>query len=140
MARRLKIAIPVLLVSGLCLAADELPRTSWGTPDLSGRWDYSSLTPLERPEAFKDRTHFTPEEAADFVRNFDRYVEDQLREFEGDSFVGVETWLEWGAAVEPDLRDLEDRRSARWSTPRADGAGAGPGGSRRRPPADVLGS
>ena len=30
---------------------DHVPRTRWGTPDLSGYWAYGTATPLERPEA-----------------------------------------------------------------------------------------
>jgi hypothetical protein len=86
------------------VAAQGLPRTSWDTPDFSGRWDYSSLTPLERPKGFEDRSHFTPEEARAFVDGFDRYIEDQHQQAAGDTFVGLDPWLEWGASVEPDLR------------------------------------
>ena len=27
----------------------EVPRISWGAPDLQGVWDFRTLTPLERP-------------------------------------------------------------------------------------------
>jgi hypothetical protein len=51
---------------------------------------------FERPEGFEDKSHFTPEEAEEFVANFDAYIEDQVKSSEGESFVGVETGLEWG--------------------------------------------
>jgi hypothetical protein len=37
-------------------------------PDLQGTWNGSTLTPLQRPEPFRDRSAFTPEEAAEYVR------------------------------------------------------------------------
>ena len=43
------------------------PRTSWGDPDLRGVWNYSTLTPLERPSALADKRELTEEEAAAFV-------------------------------------------------------------------------
>ena len=39
-------------------------RTAWGDPDLQGVWDFSSNTPLNRPEEFGDRAFLTEEEAA----------------------------------------------------------------------------
>lgn len=42
------------------------PRTSWGTPDLQGVWDFRTLTPLERPAALADKEFLTDEEAAAF--------------------------------------------------------------------------
>lgn len=79
-------------------------RTPWGKPDFNGFWDIGSLTPLERPEAFADKTHFTPQEARDFVANHDRYAGEQAEEADGEEFVGLELWLEFGKNVEADLR------------------------------------
>ena len=39
-----------------------IPRTPDGRPDLSGIWDYATITPLERPAAFAGKTELTPEE------------------------------------------------------------------------------
>ena len=42
----------------------EVPRTSWGAPDLQGVWDFRSLTPMERPEGHRQldrrRALFSP--------------------------------------------------------------------------------
>ncbi len=42
-------------------AAAETPslRTAWGDPALSGIWDFRSITPLQRPEAFAEREFLT---------------------------------------------------------------------------------
>ncbi|HMF97426.1 MAG TPA: hypothetical protein VKE96_24165 [Vicinamibacterales bacterium] len=37
-------------------------------PDLQGTWNGSTLTPLQRPQQFRDRSTFPPEEAAEYVR------------------------------------------------------------------------
>jgi hypothetical protein len=43
-------------------AAYKAPRTSFGQPDLMGYWSNSTLTPMTRPAALKDRLVYTPEE------------------------------------------------------------------------------
>jgi hypothetical protein len=40
------------------------PRTSWGDPDFSGLWNYATMTPLERPQAFAGKAVLTEAEAA----------------------------------------------------------------------------
>ena len=40
-----------------------VPRTEYGQPDFQGVWNFSSNTPLQRPERFGDREFLTPEEA-----------------------------------------------------------------------------
>jgi hypothetical protein len=42
--------------------AYKAPRTPFGQPDLMGYWSNSSLTPMTRPAALKDRLVYTPEE------------------------------------------------------------------------------
>ena len=49
-------------------AAQTVPRTPDGRPDLQGYWTNDSYTPLERPAEFAGKSHFTPQEAAAFVR------------------------------------------------------------------------
>ena len=40
------------------------PRTAWGAPDLQGVFDYSSITPMQRPKQYGDQEFLTEEEAA----------------------------------------------------------------------------
>jgi len=47
-------------------------------PDLQGTWNGSTLTPLQRPPEFKDRSAFTPEEAAEYVRTSSDRVRSRL--------------------------------------------------------------
>ena len=58
----------VALACARGVAAEETPKTSWGVPDLQGTWDFRTLTPMQRPEEYKDRAFLTPEEAAAFER------------------------------------------------------------------------
>jgi hypothetical protein len=61
----MKPAVLTLLLSGLLAtgAAADIPRTADGRPDLSGNYDTSTLTPLERPEEFGDNQYMTREQA-----------------------------------------------------------------------------
>ena len=45
-------------------AAQDGPRTPWGTPDLQGVWDFRTITPMERPSDLADQEFLTAEEAA----------------------------------------------------------------------------
>ena len=62
-------AVALIAVPAAPQSAGELAggsaRTAWGDPDLQGVWDFSSNTPLNRPEAFGDRLFLTEEEAAE---------------------------------------------------------------------------
>jgi hypothetical protein len=44
------------------------PRTPDGRPDLKGTWSFATLTPLERPAEFADKSFLDREEAAHWVR------------------------------------------------------------------------
>jgi len=50
------------------LSAQSPPRPRDGHPDLQGTWNFSSLTPLERPAQFADKPVLTEAEAAAFER------------------------------------------------------------------------
>ena len=59
--------------------ANAIPRTPDGRPDLQGYWTNDSYTPLERPPEAAGRSHFTPQEAAAFVRSRLDRLENQSR-------------------------------------------------------------
>ena len=55
----------------------DIPRTSSGRPDLSGTYDVSTLTPMQRPAELADKQFLTDEEAAEVAaqelqRNIER--------------------------------------------------------------------
>ena len=67
-------------------------------PDLQGTWNGSTLTPLQRPQPFRERSAFTPEEAAEYVRaapdrvrsRLPTSVDRQMQVDVDDTFVEVE--------------------------------------------------
>ncbi len=64
---RLALGLSLLGIAGV--AADQIPRTPSGFPDLSGTYDVKTLTPLERPEEYGDKLTLTEEEALEIARN-----------------------------------------------------------------------
>jgi hypothetical protein len=63
------------------LSAQSPPRTPDGHPDLQGTWNFSSLTPLERPAQFADKPVLTDAEATEFERQtLDRIDADRRRD------------------------------------------------------------
>ena len=63
-------AAAVVVGLGLWAAApaeaqnSRVPRTAWGKPDLTGVWDFRTITPLERPANLADKEFLTEAEAA----------------------------------------------------------------------------
>ena len=61
------LVMPAIALAQTAAAATEIPRNAWGDPDLQGVWNYSTLTPLERPSLLADKAELTKEEAAAFA-------------------------------------------------------------------------
>ena len=55
-----------------------LHATGPARPNLEGTWNGSTLTPLQRPAAFRDRATFTASEAAEYVRTTPERVAGRL--------------------------------------------------------------
>ena len=45
-----EILLGIVVVSGVPVIAQEVPRVASGRPDLQGVWDFRTITPMERPE------------------------------------------------------------------------------------------
>ena len=97
-----------LVLMSACAEQYEPERTAWGTPDISGVWDFRTLTPLERPPEFGDKAVLTADEARAFqaaavqAADVDSWQEDQAAvDVEGayNTF-----WFDWGEEVNEDLR------------------------------------
>ncbi len=58
------VAMLPLVAEAQSTDAGQMPRTSWGAPDLGGVWDFRTTTPLERPDELAGKTELTAEEAA----------------------------------------------------------------------------
>ena len=63
-ARAAAVAVVVASLSAVPVAAQTVPQTPWGAPDLQGIWDFRTITPLERPEDLAGKEFLTEEEAA----------------------------------------------------------------------------
>ena len=68
MGSRIAIGFGALAVVGLAASAaaqsGDIPRTPSGRPDLSGTYDVSTLTPMQRPTELGEKMSLTDEEAA----------------------------------------------------------------------------
>ena len=83
----------------------DVPRTSWGDPDLQGVWSGSTITPLERPKEFAGKEFFTPEEAAKFEREALARQEDQTpAPPPGESGTYNQLWFDNASRVLPNRR------------------------------------
>jgi hypothetical protein len=88
------VSLAALLVAGRAVRA----QRPAALPDLQGTWNGSTLTPLQRPQPFRDRSAFTPEEAAAYVRatpdrvrgRLPTSVDRQMQVDIDDTFVEVE--------------------------------------------------
>ncbi|MDX1382215.1 MAG: hypothetical protein R3190_01160 [Thermoanaerobaculia bacterium] len=70
MSYRAQVSIATLLATlatGVALAAGDVPRRADGRPDLSGNYDISTLTPLERDPRFGDRLSLSVAEAEEIA-------------------------------------------------------------------------
>jgi hypothetical protein len=78
-------AAAVFVALGLWAAAPaeaqnkSVPKTAWGKPDLTGVWDFRTITPLERPANLADKEFLTEAEAA----KLEQEVIERNREIDG---------------------------------------------------------
>src|SRR4029453_2435928 len=64
----MRMSIYVLALALLAMTPVRAQRDRATHPDLQGTWSGGTMTPLQRPDAFRDKRAFTPEEAADWVK------------------------------------------------------------------------
>jgi hypothetical protein len=64
------------------------PRTADGQPDLQGIWNFSTITPLERPAEFADKPFLTDAEATEYERVVMRRSNRDNREQSPEADVG----------------------------------------------------
>ena len=106
-------------------SAQEVPRTSWGDPDLQGVWVASTLTPLERPSEYRGREFLTEAEVTALeaeARVEERRQQNRPAErapaggdvdYRPDGSLGFNHfWLDEGTTWQPSGRTSLNRRSA----------------------------
>jgi hypothetical protein len=90
--------------------AGTVARTPWGDPDLSGVWDFRTLTPLERPSEFAGKEFFSDEDAAKYedetVRSLDkdRRTTDGLTAEQDVRNAYNQFWWDYGTKLTSDRR------------------------------------
>ena len=73
MRKRITLSVAAVAVVRLAVASvataqnGDIPRTSSGRPDLSGTYDVSTLTPMQRPADLGEKMFLTDEEAAEIA-------------------------------------------------------------------------
>ena len=60
------VLVAVVLLPSIIVAQVSVPRTPEGKPDLSGVWNFSTATPMQRPEELAGKETLTREEAAEY--------------------------------------------------------------------------
>jgi hypothetical protein len=72
------VLLPLAMVALLAGPRVFAQRAVSARPNLEGTWNAATLTPLQRPQEFKDKATFTPEEAAEYVRTAPERVLNRL--------------------------------------------------------------
>ncbi|MYI75686.1 MAG: hypothetical protein F4057_10370, partial [Acidobacteria bacterium] len=75
------------------------PVTTWGDPDLTGVWDFRTLTPIERPDGLGDKAVLTAEEAAAFEQQ-------ALQQWDADRRDGSDLEFGIGSDIERAYNDF----------------------------------
>ena len=140
----LLVLMPVIAMAQATEPADA-PRTPWGDPDLQGVWDYSTITPMQRPERYGDQAYLTEEEAAALeqgaVERDQNAAAAPARRAEAGENVGAYNlfWMDLGTQVVEDRRTslLIDPPNGRF--PAMTEAGAAEASTRRGFGADLAG-
>jgi hypothetical protein len=103
-ARRLRRLALVTAAAAVAapLSAQSPLRAPDGRPDLQGTWNFSSLTPLERPAQFADKPVLTDAEAAEFERETLQRIDADRRRETADADVAQaynNAWYDRGTKV-----------------------------------------
>ena len=102
-------AVVIVIAVPLTASASDIPKTSWGAPDLQGTWDFRSITPFERPKEFGDKQFLTAEEIAEWEETTRKSREERRNRDpvlgQGDVDVGYNAfWLDRGEKMTGTLR------------------------------------
>ena len=90
----------------------DVARTPWGKPDLSGIWDFRTMTPLERPDELVGKEVLTDDEAAEYEQKRLRALDKDRRPSDGDGISVAQDvrnaynqfWWDYGTKLTEDKR------------------------------------
>jgi hypothetical protein len=143
-SRRVRSLAIMIAAAALPLSAQTPPRAPDGHPDLQGTWNFSSLTPLERPAQFAGKPVLTAAEAAEFERQTLERIDADRRRESADADVAQaynNAWYDRGTKVVGTRRsslivDPSDGRIPQLTAAGAAAAAAREEARRGRGPAD----
>jgi hypothetical protein len=76
------------------------PRTPWGDPNLQGTWNFSTVTPLERPDAFGNKQVLDDEEVAQENHTADTRAENRPKDAKADLDLAYnQEWWDRGKSI-----------------------------------------
>ena len=104
-------------------------------PNFEGTWNSATTTPIERPSQLKDKPFFTPDEAAEWERQYaernDEPTPEQLANSKGHRHL-QHVLPRMGYARREDAADVDHHRSAGWAHSAADAGRRGDQAAARR--------
>ena len=89
------VVVLMVLIAMPAIAGQD-QKTSWGDPDLRGRWDFRSSTPFQRPERFKDKEFLTAEEVAEYESERAQAREDRIAGINRDEYTESQSDVDVG--------------------------------------------
>ena len=99
MRRHVPALVGIVMVAGTLVVAQQPPPTASGHPDLQGTWNFSTITPLERPAEFAGKEFLTDAEAAAYEKRTVQRNNRDTRESSADADVASaynEFWWDRG--------------------------------------------
>ena len=93
----LLLVVPIAASAQSDSGSSQVPRTSWGAPDLQGMWDFRTSTPLERPDALAGTAFLSDKAAAAWQASADARLYAQLAADGGDA--AYEVWADLGTEL-----------------------------------------
>ena len=88
--------VVLMVLVAMPAIAEQDQKTSWGDPDLRGRWDFRSSTPFQRPERFKDKEFLTAEEVAEYESERAQAREDRIAGINRDEYTESQSDVDVG--------------------------------------------
>lgn len=100
------VSLTVVSLAGQVNDTPRAARTPWGDPDLQGVWNFSTVTPLERPTELAGKAVLTEAEAAEYAARQRQRNNRDINVRKGDVGDYNDAWYDRGTSV------VETRRTS----------------------------